>query len=493
MTVDGLRHRTSGGALASAIDVVVIGAGHAGLAMSFALAQRSIDHVVLERGEIANTWRHERRDSLRLLTPNWQSRLPGYVRCSGDPDGFMTAREVVDFIASYALIIGAPVKTGTTVTSVTALERGSRGNGYRVSTDRGCWNARAVVIASGAHNSAAVPSAAAMLRASAGQLTARDYRSPNQLDQRRVLIVGASASGLQLADEIHRSGREVTLAVGEHIRMPRTYRGRDIQWWLDAIGILDERYDEVEDVERARNVPSPQLVGTADRATLDLNALTSRGVNLVGRLVGVNGSYLQFSGSLRNHCAMADLKLRRLLRRIDGWIENTGMHSVNLTSELPSATRIEAAPRLSLDLDREKFGTVIWATGHRPDYSWLHVPVLDHKSRLRHDGGIVAAPGLYALGLNFMRRRKSSFIHGTEDDVLDLSAHLDDYLRKRKSARPFTLSPTSAVQEAQMPQSARMHKHGSPQGRESNETSPLVGEVARSAGEGDRGPDFNLQ
>ncbi len=416
---------------AAAVDVVVIGAGHSGLAMSHALSQRSIDHVVLERGEVANAWRHERWDSLRLLTPNWQSRLPGYRWQTDDPDGFMTMPEVIEFIAGYASAIDAPVRTHTTVTSVTASA-----GGYRVVTDGGDWECRSVVLASGAHNIPIVPAVAATLPASVATWTAKDYRNPGQLDARGVLIVGASATGLQLADEISGSGREVTLAVGEHIRMPRTYRGRDIQWWLDALGILDERHDEVEAIARARNIPSPQLVGTPERATLDLNALTARGVTLVGRLVGANGAKLQFSGSLRNHCAMADLKLTRLLGRIDEWIDGKGLQGESLPeAERPAATKVDDSPRLGLDLERERFGTVIWATGFRPDHSWLHVPALDRKGRLRHEGGVVDVPGLYALGLNFMRRRKSSFIHGAEDDVRDIATHLVAYLQQRKSMR----------------------------------------------------------
>jgi putative flavoprotein involved in K+ transport len=425
MTQDVLRHP------AAAVDVVVIGAGHSGLAMSHALSQRSIDHVVLERGEIANSWRHERWDSLRLLTPNWQSQLPGYRWQTDDPDGFMTMREVIEFVAGYASAINAPVRTETTVTSVTAS-----GDGYRVTTDRGDWQCRSVVLASGAHDIPNVPAVAAALPKSVATWTAKDYRNPEQLDARGVLIVGASATGLQLADEICRSGRAVTLAVGEHIRLPRTYRGRDIQWWLDALGILDERHDEVPDIARARNLPSPQLVGTPERATLDLNALTARGVTLVGRLVGANGGKLQFSGSLRAHCAMADLKLTRLLGRIDEWIDGKALQGEALPEgQRPAATRVEDSPRLGLDLERERFGTVIWATGFRPDHSWLHVPALDRKGRLRHDGGVVDVPGLYALGLNFMRRRKSSFMHGAEDDVRDIATHLVAYLQQRNSVR----------------------------------------------------------
>ncbi|MEJ1963343.1 MAG: NAD(P)-binding domain-containing protein [Gammaproteobacteria bacterium] len=416
------------------VDVVVVGAGHAGLAMSRALSAATVDHVVLERGEIANSWRHERWDSLRLLTPNWQSRLPGYHYNGSRPDSFMSMREVVTFIDDYAKQIGAPVRDFTNVTSVSVAD-----DGYLVVTDRGSWRCRAVVMASGAHNLPAVPEVSAALPASVRTLTPKQYRNPDELDPRGVLVVGASATGVQIADEIQGSGRQVTLAVGEHIRMPRTYRGRDIQWWLDAVGILDERYDAVDDIVRARRVPSPQLVGSPRRCTLDLNALTERGVEIVGRLGGAADGKAQFSGSLRNYCAMADLKLGRLLETIDTWASSHGKDGEVPAPERFSPTRVEDAPRLGIDLGKGRIGTVIWATGFRPDYGWLHVRALDRKGRLQHDGGIVAAPGLYALGLNFMRRRKSSFIHGAEDDVHDLSAHLTCYLRGCKGERHRTI------------------------------------------------------
>jgi putative flavoprotein involved in K+ transport len=409
---------------AGTVDVVVVGAGHSGLAMSRCLSEAAIDHVVLERGEIAHAWRHERWDSLRLLTPNWQSRLPGYAYAGPDPDGYMTASEVAAFIDDYARFTAAPVRTGTAVTAVTAAD-----DGFEVATDNGRWRCRTVVLASGAHAIANVPSIATNVPSSVATLTAKNYRNPDQLDDRGVLVVGASATGLQLADELQRSGRHVTIAVGEHIRMPRVYRGRDIQRWLDAVGILDERYDQVDDIVRARRVPSPQLVGTPERATLDLNALTDRGVDIVGRFVGVSAGKAQFSGSLRNHCAMADLKLTRLLDTIDAWIAEHGIAGAVEPAERPAATRVPETPPLAIDFSSGRFGTVLWATGFRPDYSWLQVPLFDRKGRLRHDGGVLELPGLYALGLNFMRRRKSSFIHGAEDDVRDIVAHAIGHLR----------------------------------------------------------------
>jgi putative flavoprotein involved in K+ transport len=425
-------------AAAGAVDAVVVGAGHSGLAMSRALAEHGVEHVVLERGEVASSWRHERWDSLRLLTPNWQSRLPGYRYGGADPDGYMTSAEVVDFIDGYARRVAAPVRTGTTVTSLRTDD-----DGYVVETDRATWRCRAVVLAHGAHGVPVVPELAARLPRGVRTLTANEYRSPAGLDWRRVLVVGASATGLQLADEIRRSGRPVTIAVGEHIRMPRLYRGRDIQWWLETVGVLDERHDEVDDLVRARRVPSPQLVGSPVRRTLDLNALIEQGVDVVGRLAGVDGNRLLFSGSLPNCCAMADLKLERLLERIDLWAAERRVGDVVGPPERFAPTGVEASPRLVLDIASEPIATIVWATGFRPDYSWLHLPVLDAKGRLRHDGGIVAAPGLYTLGLNFMRRRKSSYLHGAEDDVRDLSAHLVEHLH---GTRLLRTSPRRAAQ-----------------------------------------------
>ncbi|MEH6823757.1 MAG: NAD(P)-binding domain-containing protein [Motiliproteus sp.] len=402
---------------------IIIGGGHAGLAISRCLSERSIDHQILERGEVGNAWRRDRWDSLRLLTPNWQCRLPGYAYNGDDPDGFMTMSEVSRFIDDYARFIDAPVQTGT---SVTAVHR--RGQGYQVVTDRGEWFCHTLVIATGAFSQPLIPAISKALPPSINQLTPKDYRNPAQLANGGVLVVGGSATGLQLADEIQRSGRPVTLSVGEHVRLPRVYRGRDIQWWMDATGILDEGYDEVDDINRARRVPSPQLVGTPERNSLDLNVLTAQGVKLVGRLMAINDMRTLFSGALNNHCALADLKMNRLLDHIDSWIGDTGLDTTLPPAQRYPATRVDGSPCLTLDLEQSGIRSIIWATGFRPDYSWLKLPVFDHKGRLRHDGGVVDAPGIYVTGLPFMRRRKSSFIHGAEDDARDLSSHLSNYL-----------------------------------------------------------------
>ena len=405
---------------------VVVGAGHSGLAVSRRLTERSIDHVVLERGEVANSWRTQRWDSLRLLTPNWQSRLPGYsYRANGgdDPDGYMSMPDVIDFITDYARVVDAPIRTGTTVTSVR-----STGAGYVVDTDQGRWECKTVVLASGGFNVAKVPELGGAPPAPVTALNALEYRSPARLAPGGVLVVGASATGVQIAEEVHRSGRPVTLAVGEHVRMPRVYRGRDILWWMERSGLFDERYDEVDDVVRVRRTPSPQLVGTPQRVTLDLNALTDQGVHLVGRLAALRGTEALLSGSLTNKCELADLKLGRLLDTFDEWAAERHLDAVG-PPERFAPTRVPPSPPLRLDLGRGEIRTIIWATGFRPDYPWLHVPVIDRKGQIRHDGGVVTdSPGLYVLGLNFLRRRKSSFIHGAGDDSWDLVSHLASHL-----------------------------------------------------------------
>lgn len=409
---------------------VIIGAGHAGLSMSRCLADRSIDHVVLERGEVANSWKTERWDSLRLLTPNWMSRLPGYGYEGDDPDGYRTMPQTIAFIEGYAEAIAAPVQTNTTVTSVRRNDAG-----YEVESDQGVWQCRAVVLASGACNIASVPAVAESVPSSVATLTSMQYRNPSQLEEGGVLVVGASASGTQIAHEIHRSGRPVTLAVGEHVRAPRVYRGRDIQWWMDVGGIFDERYDEIENIARARSLPSIQLAGSDERRTLDLNTLTDIGVKLIGRFAGISDGKAQFSGSLRNMCTLADLKMNRLLDSIDEWATTNGFDNEVSPPHRFELTRVDASPPLGLDLRSGEIKTILWATGYRPDYSWLDMPVFDLRGRVRHDGGVVDSPGMYVIGMPVLRCRRSTFIDGAGNDARYLSDHLVSYLDNGSSAR----------------------------------------------------------
>jgi putative flavoprotein involved in K+ transport len=347
----------------------------------------------------------------------------------------MTTAEVVELIGRLAVHARAPVRTGTNVTSVRRTD-----DGYRITTSKGEIRARAVLLASGACNRPTVPAFAHALPPDVEQLTPFEYRNPTQLPDGGVLVVGASATGVQLAAELRESGRTVTLSVGEHVRLPRTYRGRDVLWWMDAAGMWGQRYDEVDDLPRARRLPSPQLVGTAERMTLDLNALAAMGVELVGRWATVRDSRALFSGGLRNVFSLADLKMERLLDAFDEWARSNGADSEVAAPERFAPTAVPPSARLELDLRSGEIRAIVWATGFRPDYQWLDVPVLDAKGHLRHDGGAVDSPGLYALGLPVLRRRKSTFIYGIEDDAREVIDDLSGYLAGHSQAgiRPGT-------------------------------------------------------
>jgi len=409
-------------------DSVVIGAGQAGLAMSRCLTDRGVDHVVLERGRVAERWRSERWESLRLLTPNWQSRLPGFCYEGPDPDGYMSMPEVVDYFERYAASFGAPVRSGVTVRSVRRVE-----GRFIVGTDAGEWRTRAVVVATGHSDTPWMPEVAARFPEGLTHVVPTGYRRPELLPDGGVLVVGASSSGIQLADELHRADRPVTIAVGQHLRMPRRYRGHDILWWLDRMGLFGETVDQVYDVEISREQPSLQLVGHPEHLTLDLAGLRERGVRVVGRLLDVNDGVVRFDDDLVATTAAADFKLASLLHRIDRFIARERVDAPPGEPFEPHCLRFLEADT-TLRLEDAGIRTVLWATGFRRRYDWLHVPVLDACGEIRHTGGVTPEPGLYALGLHFMRRRNSAFIDGVGDDARALAEHLTSHLAGRPAA-----------------------------------------------------------
>jgi putative flavoprotein involved in K+ transport len=401
--------------------VVVVGAGPGGLAMSHYLTGAGVDHVLVERGEIGHSWRTERWDSLRLLTPNWMTVLPGAPYDGDDPDGYMTAAETVGALEAYRSSFDPPLHTGIEVQAVCHT-----GTGFEVRTTDWTWHCDAVVAATGGSSEPRIPDFASEVPQTVQQLTSLSYRRPAQIDDRgRVLVVGASASGVQVADELRRAGRDVTIAIGEHIRLPRSYRGCDIYGWLDRIGQLDERWDEVEDIQRARRHASVQVVGSEDGREVDLHSLQDLGVQLVGRLMTIRGTRALCSGGLGSLVANADLKEARLLRRIDEWIDEHDMADLVGPAVAPSQTVLTQVPT---ELDLPRFATVVWATGFRPTYHWLDPRALGHHGRVHHDGGVGRMPGLYLLGLPFLRRRRSNLLAGLGLDAVELGQHLVGYL-----------------------------------------------------------------
>jgi putative flavoprotein involved in K+ transport len=387
-------------------DVLVIGAGQAGLAVSRLLTGHGVDHVVLERGGIAQRWRTRGWDSLRLLTPNWMSRLPGWRYRGSDPAGYRPAREVAGYLSDYAASFAAPVLTGT---EVVAVRR--RAGRYLVDSTAGQWTAPAVVVATGGAHRPAVPDLATQLHPSVHQFTANTYRNPGDLRPGGVLVVGASATGAQVADEIRSAGHDVVISVGRHSRLPRRYRGRDILDWLDLLGTLRRPLEPW----RRGPEPSLQLVGDHTRA-VDLPALAARGIRLAGRLEGIGGSTFRFADDLAATVAAADRRLDRMLARIDAQVAATG-----LDDELPAPERPRRLPRSAIPptgrADLAGIRNVFWATGFRREHAWLRVPVLDATGEIRQVHGRTPAPGLFTVGLPNQTRRSSTLIDGVRWDA----------------------------------------------------------------------------
>ncbi|MCG6882781.1 MAG: NAD(P)/FAD-dependent oxidoreductase [Silicimonas sp.] len=399
------------------IDAIVIGAGQAGLAASAHLTRAGIDHLVLERGAVAERWRNERWASLRLLTPNWMTRLPGHAYDGPDPGGYMHKDDVTAFLTRYARRIDAPIRANAPVSSVVR-----EGSEFRVDSGAGSFRARSVIIATGACDTPAIPAWAKHLPARIAQVTTRDYVHPGQLDPGGVLVVGASATGVQLADEIRRAGHEVAIAAGRHMPLPRSYRGRDIMAWLDAADILTEARDPSVASARTLTHPSLQLVGGMPRRDISLATLASNDVLPISRVLGAEDSRLLLSGDLGAEIRMAHERADRLLDQIDTFIDAAGV-SAPKRRRAKAPTFVPNAQRV-LDMDRAGIRTIVWATGFRRDYSWLRVPTLNAHGELRETGGVTECPGLYALGLPFMRKRNSSYIDGVGEDARAIVEHL---------------------------------------------------------------------
>ncbi len=397
-------------------DVLIVGAGQAGLALSRSLTDLGVEHLLLERGRIAQRWRDAAPDSLRLLTPNWMSRLPGWRYAGPDPDGFMTKGELVGFLSAYADSFRAPVLEETTVVSARQAP-----SGFLVETTAGPVGCAALVVATGQCDLPSVPGLASAMDPRIAQLHSSEYRAPASLPDGGVMIVGASSSGVQIAEELARAGRRVVLSVGRHIRLPRTYRGRDAFWWMERAGLLDQRVEDMPDPAAARRQPSMQLVGRPDRRDLDLAVLREAGVEMAGRLAGADGNRLRFTDDLAATTLHADAKLRGLLDRFDA-----------VAGDEPEGPRPDklVIPTGITDLPLAEGGirAVVWATGYARRYDWLQVPALTPEGEIDHVGGVARVPGLYALGLRMLRRRNSNFIDGVGADAREIARHIHDHL-----------------------------------------------------------------
>jgi putative flavoprotein involved in K+ transport len=396
-------------------DVVIVGAGQAGLAMSFELSRRGVEHVLFERSRIAERWRSARWDSLAFQLPNRMLALPGKSYGGDAPDGFARHDEVLRFLEAYAAEIAAPVRTGT---EVLALRRDGTA-GYLMETRSGEVAARQVVIATGPFHEPVVPAFAAALPASVGQTDAARYRSPEALPEGAVLVVGSGSSGTQIADELLAAGRRVFLSVGRHRYAPRRYRGRDVIWWYEALGRFDVPIDQFPD----RRYPPPTVMtGVAGGYDLFPRALVARGAELLGRIVGCSNGVLEIAGDRDAILQAADASCRDFLAAADALAAARGLEGAPGSWTVPPPLEVEE--RRSLDLAAEGVGAVVWACGYRGEYGWVKLPLFDGSGTPVQRRGVTECPGVYFLGLHWMHTFRSGLLSYVGADAAYLAEEM---------------------------------------------------------------------
>jgi len=399
---------------AEAIDTLVIGGGQAGLVMSYRLKQRGIAHLVVERARIAERWRSERWDGLKFQFPNWSVKLPDFPFPHTDPDAFASSADIIAFIEAYADFVAPPIRCGV---EVTRLSRGVRG--FIAETADGTIEARNVVVATGPYQRPLMPD---LLRDHpAFQLHANSYKNPGQLPAGAVLVVGAGASGAQIAEELHRAGRRVYLAVGQHTRMPRRYRGQDLTWWFGALGLFDKTPEQ-----RGPIHVNPSITGAYGGYTIDFRRFAADGITLTGRILAARDSVLEIAPDLAENLANGDTYYATFLDMLDAHVEQHGLDLPDdpaarvVLADPPCVTR----PLRRLDLAADRVAAVIWATGYGVDFGWIDIPVKDISGEPLHRGGITETPGLYFLGLPWQSKLYSAFLSGVDDDAVVLAEHI---------------------------------------------------------------------
>src|SRR5215204_176280 len=399
------------------IDTLVVGAGEAGVAMSEHLSTCGVPHLLVERHRIAERWRSERWDSLVANGPAWHDRFPGMEFPDTNPDAFVHKDKVADYFIAYANKISAPVRCGVEVKEV---HRKDGRRGFRVKTSDGVIEANNVVAATGAFQRPIMP---ALVPGSVGlmQIHSNAYKNPDQLPEGAALVVGAGSSGVQIAEELSRSGKRVYLSVGPHDRPPRSYRQRDYCWWLGVLGKWDAQAKKpgTEHVTIA-------VSGASGGHTIDFRRLAAQGITLLGRTESYSDGVVFFKADLAENLAKGDANLLSVLDEADAYVARNGL---NLPEEPDARATVQDSdcvknPILSLDLAKSAIATIIWATGFASDFSWLKVDAFDENGRPKHQRGVSAEPGIYFLGLPWQSRRGSSFIWGVWHDAKYLADHI---------------------------------------------------------------------
>jgi putative flavoprotein involved in K+ transport len=402
------------------VDTVVVGGGHAGLAMSYCLKARGVEHVVLERGDVGQRWRDERWDSITLLTPNWATQLPGFHYDGDDPDGYEGRDGYVSYLERYARSFGAPVQKETAVTRLTAAGKGT----YRLETSQGPLEARRVVAATGPFHVPVFPEGRTAVPSDVFQIHSSEYRCPAQLPEGPVLVAGSGNSGLQIVEELAASGRRVFASIGRLRSAPRRYRGQDIIRWMIDLGALDARVEDAS--PDARKIPPPLLTGTGGGHDLNLRQMSGRGAIFIGRVLGGRDGRLFFSGDVNDTLRASAAAYRDFRARVDRFVSERGVSAPPDPAPCADADLIPALtePVTELDLGKERIRSIVWATGFRTAYEWIDLPVFGSSGEPLHEGGAAASPGFYFLGLRWLSKYKSFFIYGVGEDAERLAQRI---------------------------------------------------------------------
>ncbi len=404
--------------MAERLDTVIIGAGQAGLAVSYYLTQQGRKHIILEKDRVGEAWRSKKWDSFTLVTPNWALRLPGFVYQGDDPDDFLTREEIVCYLEDYVRLFHPPLHLGVEVTSIQAAE-----NGFRIESKGEAFAATNVVVATGPFQKPKMPAFSTQISPQIHQLHSSEYRNAREMPPGAILVVGSGQSGCQITEELYQEGRKVYLSTGGAGRLPRRYRGNDIFWWLKEIGMMDRTVDKLPSLHK-RFDASPQLTGKGGGRWLNLHQFALDGVILLGRAQGGNEMLLYFAEDLMENLAKSDKPIGEIRKAIDGFVAKTEMEALEEETLPELRAGYESQMLTELDLNSAGITSIIWAVGYTFDFSWVKFPIFDEFGFPLHQRGITAQPGLYFVGLQWLYKPKSSLLLGVGEDAEYIAAHI---------------------------------------------------------------------
>jgi putative flavoprotein involved in K+ transport len=411
---------------------IIVGGGQAGLSMSYCLKERNVDHIIFEKNKIGHSWRDRRWDSFCLVTPNWQCQLPGYPYAGKDPNGFMQRDRIVEYIEDYARSFSPPIKEGVEVLKVS---KNHALNLFEISTSIGNYTADQVVIAVGGYHTPKLPKIAERLPESVIQLHSSEYKTPETLPDRAVLVIGTGQSGCQIAEDLHLAGKKVHLCVGSAPRSPRRYRGKDVVDWLDQMGYYDLAIDQHPQKEKVRSKANHYVTGRDGGREIDLRQFAIEGMQLHGRLKSIHKTKLEFFDDLAQNLDGADAVAESIKKTIDGFIAN---HQIEAPTDIPYQPVWKPLGFISeIDCEAENIGTAIWCTGYLTDFSWIEIPLFDGKGYPGHKRGVTDVSGCYFIGLPWLYTWGSGRFSGIARDASYLA---DSIVARKKVSEPSAWS-----------------------------------------------------